>query len=73
MIEPIEEFKEEDIESEEENKKEEPQSANCTTHALAGHAKPQAIKVEESLKQQPVTILIEIRSTNNFINKKVAA
>ncbi|RWV79625.1 hypothetical protein GW17_00059211 [Ensete ventricosum] len=43
------------------------------THALAGYMNPQAVKVEESLKPQPVTILIKTRSTNNFMNSKVAS
>ncbi|RRT40910.1 hypothetical protein B296_00035471 [Ensete ventricosum] len=42
-----------------------PQPADCTTHALAGYANPQAAKVEESFKQQPVTVL-----TNNLMNDK---
>ncbi|RZR98792.1 hypothetical protein BHM03_00028224 [Ensete ventricosum] len=43
------------------------------THDLADHANPQAAKVEETLKQHPVTVLIKTRSTNNFMNSKVAA
>ncbi|RZR94566.1 hypothetical protein BHM03_00023272 [Ensete ventricosum] len=72
MIEPIKEYEEWDLEPEDENTKEDQQSADCTTHTLAGHANPQALEVEESLKQQPVTILIKTRSTNNFMNSKVA-
>ncbi|RWV81270.1 hypothetical protein BHE74_00016972 [Ensete ventricosum] len=71
MIEPIEDPEEEDLEPKKENMKEDPQPVDYTTHTLADHANPQAIKVEESLKQQPVTILIETRSTNNFMNNKV--
>ncbi|RZR73683.1 hypothetical protein BHM03_00026953 [Ensete ventricosum] len=73
MIKSIEESEEDVQEPEEENTQEDLQSINSMTHALADHANPQAAKVEESLKQQPVTILIETRSTNNFINSKVAA
>ncbi|RZR93465.1 hypothetical protein BHM03_00021972 [Ensete ventricosum] len=73
IIKPIEESKQEVQETKEENIKEEPQPANCTTHALAGHTYPQAAKVEESLKPQPVTVLIKTRSTNKFRNSKVAA
>ncbi|RZR81190.1 hypothetical protein BHM03_00007378 [Ensete ventricosum] len=40
------------------------------THALAGYANPQTMKVEGFLKQRPVTILIESRRTNNFMNNK---
>ncbi|RWW58745.1 hypothetical protein BHE74_00034360 [Ensete ventricosum] len=43
------------------------------THALVDYTNPQAAKVEESLKPQPVTVLIKTRSTNNFMNSKVAA
>ncbi|RWW44749.1 hypothetical protein BHE74_00049469 [Ensete ventricosum] len=73
MIKSIEESEEEVQEPEEENTKEDLHSANCTTHALAGHANPQAAKVEESPKQHPITVLIKTRSTNNFMNSKVAA
>ncbi|RRT48074.1 hypothetical protein B296_00035238 [Ensete ventricosum] len=47
MIEPIEESKpeEEDLEHEE-NTKEHLQPADCTTHALAGYANPQIMKVK---------------------------
>ncbi|RRT56773.1 hypothetical protein B296_00022149 [Ensete ventricosum] len=73
MIEHIEESKHENEDLEqEENTKEDPQPANCTTHALVNYANPQTIKVEGFRKQQPVTILIESRSTNNFMNSKVA-
>ncbi|RZR89280.1 hypothetical protein BHM03_00016979 [Ensete ventricosum] len=73
MIKYIEESEEEVQEPEEENMKEEPQPADCMTHALAGHTNSQVAKVEESLKPQPVTVLIKTRSTNNFMNSKVAA
>ncbi|RWW14524.1 hypothetical protein GW17_00021696 [Ensete ventricosum] len=65
MIKPIEESEEEVQEPEEENMKEDLQPADCMTYALASHANPQAEKVKESLKQQPVTIL-----TNNLMNGK---
>ncbi|RWW61918.1 hypothetical protein BHE74_00030988 [Ensete ventricosum] len=51
MLEPIEESKEGDLEPEEENTKEDSHSTDCMTHTLAGHVNPQAMKVEESLKQ----------------------
>ncbi|RZR97480.1 hypothetical protein BHM03_00026665 [Ensete ventricosum] len=41
------------------------------TYTLAGHVNPQAMKVEESLKQQSVTILIKTRSPNDLMNGKV--
>ncbi|RZR90505.1 hypothetical protein BHM03_00018392 [Ensete ventricosum] len=75
MIEPIEELEreEEGLEPKEENTKEDPQSADCMTHALAGYANSETLKVERLLKQQPVTILIKTMSTNSFMNIKVAA
>ncbi|RWW13605.1 hypothetical protein GW17_00022665 [Ensete ventricosum] len=71
MIEHIEESEEDDLEPEEENTKEDPQPADCMTHTLAGHVNPQAMKDEESLKQQLVTILIKTRSPNDPMNGKV--
>ncbi|RWW03889.1 hypothetical protein GW17_00032921 [Ensete ventricosum] len=65
MIKSIKEYEEEVQEPEEENTKEDLQPADCTTHTLADHANLQAAKVEESYKQQPVTVL-----TNNFMNGK---
>ena len=41
-------------------------------HALAGYANPQMMKVGGLQKQQPITILIDTRSTSNFMNSKVA-
>ena len=40
--------------------------------ALVGYANPQTMKVGGLLKQQPITILIDTGSTNNFMNSKVA-
>ncbi|RWW70455.1 hypothetical protein BHE74_00021856 [Ensete ventricosum] len=71
MVEPIEESKEDDLGPEEENTKEDPQPTDCMTYTLAGHVNPQAMKVEESLKQQSVTILIKTRSPNYLMNGKV--
>ncbi|RWV94837.1 hypothetical protein GW17_00042589 [Ensete ventricosum] len=65
MIKSIKEYEEEVQEPEEENMKEDPQPTNCMTQAIAGHANPQVAKVEESFKQQPVTVL-----TNNPMNDK---
>ncbi|RWV96760.1 hypothetical protein BHE74_00033125 [Ensete ventricosum] len=65
MIKSIKEYEEEVQEPKEEKMKKNPQSADCMTHALAGHANSQVAKVEESFKHQPVTIL-----TNNLINGK---
>ncbi|RRT77020.1 hypothetical protein B296_00011710 [Ensete ventricosum] len=41
----IEESEKEDLKPEEENMKEDPQLADCTTHALADYANPQTMKV----------------------------
>ncbi|RWW83824.1 hypothetical protein BHE74_00007649 [Ensete ventricosum] len=71
MIEPIEESVEDNLEPKEENTKEDSQSINCITHTLVGHVNPQAMKDEESLKQQSVTILIKTRSPNDLMNGKV--
>ncbi|RWV94792.1 hypothetical protein GW17_00042635 [Ensete ventricosum] len=75
MIELIKEFahKEEDLKHEVEDIEEEPQPADCMVHGLAGYANPLTIKIGGFLKQQPVTVLIDIRSTDNFMNSKVIA
>ena len=77
MIEPVEEevieHLEESLEHEEEDMEEEPQPTDITVHALAGYSNPQTMKVEGLLKQQPITVLIDTGSTNNFLNSKVAA
>ncbi|RWW89713.1 hypothetical protein BHE74_00001250 [Ensete ventricosum] len=75
MIEPVEdedrEPSEEGLEPEEEATEEEPQPADYQVHALAGYSNPQTMKVGGLLKQQPITILIDMGSTNNFLNSKV--
>ncbi|RWW20791.1 hypothetical protein BHE74_00023565 [Ensete ventricosum] len=75
MIEPIEvkdlEHEEEDFDHEEEDTEEESQLVDCMMHALASYANPQTMKVGGLLKHQPITIL-DIGSTNNFMNCKVA-
>ncbi|RWW47849.1 hypothetical protein BHE74_00046127, partial [Ensete ventricosum] len=65
------EFEEDDFKPEEENTKEDPQLADCMAHTLVGHVNPQAMKVEEFLKHQSITILIKTRSPNDLINDKV--
>ncbi|RWW85357.1 hypothetical protein BHE74_00005957 [Ensete ventricosum] len=62
---------EESLELEDEAMEEEPQLADYTVHALAGYSNPQTMKVGELLKQQPITVLINTGSTNNFLNSKV--
>ncbi|RZR85802.1 hypothetical protein BHM03_00012841 [Ensete ventricosum] len=70
LIEPLEEV-EEVWEHEEEVADEEQQPIDITMHALAGYANPQTMKVGGLLKQQPITVLIDTGTTNNFINSKV--
>eukprot|EP01018_Ginkgo_biloba_P037916 Gb_05995 [translate_table: standard] len=41
-------------------------------HALAGIAAPQTLKVEGYIKKEKVIILIDSRSTHNFISRKLA-
>ncbi|URE04495.1 hypothetical protein MUK42_34010 [Musa troglodytarum] len=72
LIEPLEDMEEEVQEHEEEVTDEEQQPIDITMHALAGYANPQTMKVGGFLKQQPITILIDTGSTNNFMNSKVA-
>ncbi|RWW69694.1 hypothetical protein BHE74_00022692 [Ensete ventricosum] len=77
MIEPVEdedsEPSKEGLEPEEEAIEEELQPANYAMHALAGYSNSQTMKVGGLLKQQPITVLIDMGSTNNFLNSKVAA
>ncbi|RZR99831.1 hypothetical protein BHM03_00029455 [Ensete ventricosum] len=74
MVELIEELEPEDVDLEsKEDTKEEPQPAISTVHALVGYANPQTMKIDGFLKHQPVTILIDIGSTNNFMDNKVVA
>ncbi|RWW49156.1 hypothetical protein BHE74_00044714 [Ensete ventricosum] len=42
-------------------------------HALAGYANTQTMKIDGFLKHQPITVLIDTGSTNNFMDNKVAA
>ncbi|RWW84079.1 hypothetical protein BHE74_00007332 [Ensete ventricosum] len=73
LIEPIEDSEEEVHEHEEEVMEEEPQPTDCMMHALAGYSNLQMMKVGGLLKQQPITVLIDIGSTNNFMNRKDVA
>ncbi|RWW40368.1 hypothetical protein BHE74_00054220, partial [Ensete ventricosum] len=69
------ETSEEALEPKEEAREEESQPADYTrrSHALAGYSNLQMMKVEGLLKQQPITVLINTGSTNNFLNSKVVA
>ncbi|RWV99714.1 hypothetical protein GW17_00037365 [Ensete ventricosum] len=75
MIEPAEdednEISEEALEPKEEAMEEESQLADYAVHTLVGHSNPQTIKVGGLLKHQSIIILINIGSTNNFLNNKV--
>ncbi|RWV98138.1 hypothetical protein GW17_00039036 [Ensete ventricosum] len=77
VIEPVEdednETSEKALEPKEEAMEEESPPANYAVHALAGYSNPQMMKVGGLLKQQPITVLIDIGSTNNFLNSKTAA
>ncbi|RZS07130.1 hypothetical protein BHM03_00037910 [Ensete ventricosum] len=46
---------------------EESQLTDYAVHALAGYSNPQMTKVGGLLKQQPITVLIDTGSTNNFL------
>ena len=59
-------MEEEVQEHEEEVADEEQQPIDITMHALAGCVNPQTMKVGGLLKQQPITVLIDTESTNNF-------
>ncbi|RWW03795.1 hypothetical protein GW17_00033018 [Ensete ventricosum] len=67
------ETSEEALKPKEEAMEEESQPGNYAVHALADYSNLQMMKVGGLLKQQPITILIDIGSTNNFLNSKVAA
>ena len=75
MIEPIEEevieHPKESLEHEEEDAEEEPQPTEVTVHTLASYSNPQTMKIGGLLKQQPITVLIDTGSSNNFLNSKV--
>ncbi|RZR73186.1 hypothetical protein BHM03_00021235 [Ensete ventricosum] len=75
VIKPIEDLEPEDVdpELEKEDTKEELQPAINTIHALAGYTNSQSLKVNEFFEHQSITILIDIGSTNNFMDSKVAA
>ncbi|RWW32020.1 hypothetical protein GW17_00003327 [Ensete ventricosum] len=77
VIEPVEdednETSEKAFELKEEAMEEESPLANYAMHALADYSNPQMMKVGGLLKQQPITVLIDTGSTNNFLNSKVVA
>ncbi|RRT33459.1 hypothetical protein B296_00039805 [Ensete ventricosum] len=67
MIAPTEEPKLEDttLESDEKDMKEKPQS---TAHTF--HAPPHILDIDGFIKHQPVTILVDTRSSNDLMNDK---
>ncbi|RZR82558.1 hypothetical protein BHM03_00009007 [Ensete ventricosum] len=71
LIELLEDVEEEVQEHEEEITEEEEQPVDITMHALADYVNSQTMKVGGFLKQQPITVLIDTGSTNNFMNNKV--
>ncbi|RRT32871.1 hypothetical protein B296_00045565 [Ensete ventricosum] len=78
MIEPMEDEDNKPSEeglklTEEEAIEEEPQPVDYAVHASVGYSNPQTMKVGGLLKQQPIIVLIDTCSTNNFLNSKVAA
>ena len=76
MIEPIrEELEAKELDSDHEGVKtnEDIEDIIYTVHALAGYTNSQTMKIGGNLKHQSATILIDIGSTNNFMDRKVAA
>ncbi|RWW53907.1 hypothetical protein BHE74_00039551 [Ensete ventricosum] len=71
VIEPAEDednkTSEEALEPKEEAMEEESQPTDYAVHALAGYSNPQTMKVGGLLKEQPITVLIDTGSTNNFL------
>ncbi|RWV82508.1 hypothetical protein GW17_00055990 [Ensete ventricosum] len=72
MIVPTKEPKLEDT-TVEPNKKDTPQLATRTVITLAGYTNLQKLKIEWFLEQHFVIILIDAKSTHNFMSSKVAA
>ncbi|RWW68711.1 hypothetical protein BHE74_00023750 [Ensete ventricosum] len=77
VIEPVEdednETSEKAIKPKEEAMEEESPPANYAVHALAGYSNLQMMKVGGLLKQQPITVLIDTGSTNNFLTSTITA
>jgi hypothetical protein len=77
MIEPVEVPMHSDInggESDSDNEESETTDdlLAVTVHALAGYSNPQTMRVSGYIKRQPVTVLIDTGSTNNFLDEDVA-
>jgi hypothetical protein len=43
-----------------------------TIHALAGYSNPQTMRASGYIKRQPVIVLIDTSSTNNFLDENVS-
>ncbi|RRT37122.1 hypothetical protein B296_00033251 [Ensete ventricosum] len=71
MIVPTKEPKLEDT-TLEPKEKDTPQPATRTVPTLAGYTKLQKLKIKGFLEQQSVIILVDARSTHNFMSNKVA-
>ncbi|RRT47277.1 hypothetical protein B296_00039121 [Ensete ventricosum] len=67
------EAKDTDPSFEDKDTEENAEPVTSTVHALTDYVEPQPMEVEGFLKHQPETILIDTGSTNNFMDKKVAA
>ncbi|RZR78501.1 hypothetical protein BHM03_00003865 [Ensete ventricosum] len=72
MIAPTEEPKFEDT-TLEPKEKDTPQLATRMVSTLAGYTNLQKLKIEGFLEQQFVIVLIDARSTHNFISSKIVA
>ena len=73
MIEPIgEEPKAKNVDSDHEgiNSNEDVGPTIYTMHALADYSNPQTMEVGETLEHQPVIVLIDTGSTNNFMDSE---
>ena len=73
MIEPIgEELKAKNMDSDHEgiNSNEDVEPTIHTMHTLADYSNPQTMEVGETLEHQPVIVLIDTGSTNNFMDSE---
>ena len=73
MIEPIEEKpKAKNVDSDHEgiNSNENVEPIMYTMHTLADYSNPQIMKVGGTLEHQPIIVLIDIGSINNFMDSK---
>ncbi|CAL9098549.1 unnamed protein product [Musa textilis] len=74
VIEPIREEPEADkvdIDNEGMNFVKDVEPITHTVHVLVDYSNPQTMKAEGILEHQPITVLIDTGSTNNFMDSKV--